>query len=121
LLNLSGNPEDAYFEDGLIEDIIVSLAGLRELLVIARASTLFYGRQQRADPREVGRALGVHCVMTGSARRSLRSVRLSVQLWETASGGSLWAHSTEVSPDKLFDVQDDIVTRIDVGNATNVR
>jgi adenylate cyclase len=121
LLNLSGNPEDAYFADGIIEDIIVSLAGLRELLVIARASTLFYGRQQRADPREVGRALGVHYVMTGSARRSPRSVRLSVQLWETASGGSLWAHSTEVSPDKLFDVQDDIVTRIVAGIAPHVR
>jgi adenylate cyclase len=121
LLNVSGNADDIYFADGIIEDIIVSLSGLRELLVIARASTLFYGRGQQADPREVGRALGVRYVMTGSVRRSAREVRLSVQLCDANTGASLWAHATAVPLGELFDVQDDIVTRIVAGIAPHVR
>jgi adenylate cyclase len=121
LMNLSRNRDDDYFADGIVEDIIVSLAGLRELLVIARASTLQYSRQQRADPREVGRALGVRYVMTGSVRRSPRMVRVSVQLWDGYSGASLWGHSSEVPPGEIFDVQDDIVMRIVAGIAPHVR
>jgi adenylate cyclase len=121
LMNLSRNRNDDYFADGIVEDIIVSLAGLRELLVIARASTLQYSRQQRADPREVGRALGVRYVMTGSVRRSSRMVRVSVQLWDGYSGASLWGHSSEVPPGEIFDVQDDIVMRIVAGIAPHVR
>jgi adenylate cyclase len=121
LTNLSRSRDDDYFADGLVEDIIVSLAGLRELLVIARASTLLYSRQQRADPREIGRALGVRYVMTGSVRRSPRMVRVSVQLWDAHSGASLWGHSSEVPPGEIFDVQDDIVMRIVAGIAPHVR
>jgi TolB-like protein/tetratricopeptide (TPR) repeat protein len=121
LLNVSGNADDIYFADGIIEDIIVSLAGLRELLVIARASTLFYGRAQPADPREVGRALGVRYVMTGSVRRSAGEVRISVQLCDANTGASLWAHATAVPLGELFAVQDDIVTRIVAGIAPHVR
>jgi adenylate cyclase len=121
LMNLSGNRDDDYFADGIVEDIIVSLAGLRELLVIARASTLLYSRQQRADPRDVGRALGVRYVMTGSVRRSPRMVRVSVQLWDAYSGASLWGHSSEVPPGEIFDVQDDIVMRVVAGIAPHVR
>lgn len=121
LTNLTGKPDDDYFAEEIIEDIIVSLAGLRELLVIARASTLVYSRHRPPDPREFGRALGVRYVLTGSVRRTPRTVSVSVQLWDAHNGASLWGHSSEVPPDEIFDVQDDIVMRIVAGIAPHVR
>ncbi len=120
LQNLGGDPADDYFADGIVEDIIVSLAGLRELMVIARASTLMY-RGRQPDPREVGRALGVRYVLMGTVRRSTRLVRVSTQLCDAAGGATLWADQTEVPPGELFDVQDRIVRRIVAGIAPHVR
>jgi len=120
LQNLGGDPADDYFSDGIVEDIIVSLAGLRELVVIARASTLMY-RGRQADPREVGRTLGVRYVLMGSVRRSPRLVRVSTQLCDVHSGRNLWVDKTEVVPGELFDVQDQIVRRIVAGIAPHVR
>jgi adenylate cyclase len=96
LKNLGGDPADNYFSDGIVEDIIVSLSGLRELLVIARGSTVTY-RDQDADVREVGRALGVRYVMTGSLRRSPRLVRVLVNLCDAQTGISLWALRLETA------------------------
>jgi adenylate cyclase len=120
LQNLSGDPTDYYFSEGIVEDIVVSLAGLRELFVISRASTVVYAQRQ-TDVRDVGRTLGVRYVMTGSVRRSARLVRVSVQLCDAHSGASLWADTSEVSPGELFDVQDRIVRRIVAGIAPHVR
>jgi adenylate cyclase len=120
LENLGGTPSDDYFCDGVVEDITLSLAGLRELMVISRGSTLAY-RGRQADPREVGRALGVRYVMTGTVRRSSQAVRVSVELCDASSGASLWAERVEFSPGELFDVQDRIVARIVSGIAPNVR
>ena len=120
LANIGGNPTDDYFCDGCVEDITLSLAGLRELMVISRGSTLAY-RGRQADPREVGRMFGVRYILSGSLRRSERSVRVSVELCDTNTGATLWGDKSEVAPGELFDVQDRIVGRIVAGIAPNVR
>ena len=120
LRNLSASPEDNYFADGIVEDIIVSLSGLRELLVIARSSSVTVGRRQ-TDPGDIGRALGVRYVMSGSVRRSTRMVRVSAQLHDVSTGASLWAENTEQPVGELFDLQDMIVRRIVAGIAPHVR
>jgi len=120
LQNLGGNPEDGYFADGIVEDIVVSLAALRELLVIARASTLIY-RGKHPDLRHVANALGVRYVLMGSVRRSQRSVRVSTELCDALTGATLWGDNSEVEPGELFDVQDKIVARIVAGIAPHVR
>jgi adenylate cyclase len=120
LQNLGPDPADDYFADGIVEDIIMSLAGLHELLVISRASTLTY-RGRQPDPREVGRALGVRYVVQGSMRRSSRLVRVSTQACDAQTGASLWGDTVEVAPGDLFDLQDLIVQRIVAGIAPNVR
>ena len=120
LQNLGGDPDDDYFADGIVEDIIVSLAGLRELMVIARASTMMY-RGRQPDPREVGRTLGIRYVLMGSVRRSTRLIRVSTQLCDAHSGANLWGDQTEVPPGELFDVQDRIVRRIVSGIAPHIR
>jgi adenylate cyclase len=120
LQNLGGNPADEYFSDGIVEDITHSLAGLRELMVISRGSTLAY-RGRPPDPREVGRGLGVRYVMTGSVRRSDRAVRVSVELCDATTGASLWGEQAEVLIGEIFDVQDRVVARIVAGIAPNVR
>jgi adenylate cyclase len=120
LQNLGDDRAEEYFSDGVVEDITLSLAGLRELMVISRGSTLaFRGRQP--DPREVGRVLGVRYVLMGTVRRSERLVRVSVELCDANTGASLWGEKAEVAPGELFDVQDRIVWRIVAGIAPNVR
>jgi adenylate cyclase len=120
LQNIGGDPADDYFCDGCVEDITLSLAGLREIVVIARGSTLAY-RGRQPDPREVARAFGVRYVLTGSLRRSAQLVRVSMELSDAVTGASLWGEKVEVAPGELFDVQDRIVGRIVAGIAPNVR
>jgi len=120
LQNLGGDPADDYFADGIVEDVIMSLAGLRELFVISRASTIKY-RGQPPDPGEVGRALGARYVVFGSVRRSERMVRVSIQACDSETGETLWGDAVEVAPGELFDLQDHIVQKIVAGMAPNVR
>jgi adenylate cyclase len=100
-----------YFGDGIVEDIITSLASLRELLVISRGSTLFY-RGREPDPREVGRALGVRYVLSGSVRRTGRTMQVTVELSDAVSGAILSGERSETSEDDIFAVQDQIVSDI---------
>jgi adenylate cyclase len=120
LQNEGGDPADDYFSDGIVEDITLSLAGLREIKVISRGSTLAY-RGRQPDPREVARALGVRYVLMGSMRRSERLVRVVVELCDANTGVSLWGEKEEVAQSELFDVQDRLVRRIVAGIAPNVR
>jgi adenylate cyclase len=120
LQDRGGDPADTYFAEGIFEDITVSLASLRELLVIARGSSLVMSRQQ-ADPHAVGRSLGVRYVMTGNVRRTTNLVRVSVQLHDVELGISLWGDTAEGAPDELFEIQDRIVARVVAGIAPRVQ
>jgi len=118
--NLGGNSSDDYFADGIVEDIIVSLASLRELLVISRNSTLAY-RGRQVDPREVGRTFGVRYVLEGSVRKASNALLVTTQLCDADTGANLWGKRREVPLDELFDVQDRIVSDVVGGIAPNVR
>lgn len=120
LQNLGGDPGETYFAEGIVEDIIVSLASLRELLVIARGSALAFNRNQ-TDLRAVGRMLGVRYILTGNVRRTPKRVRVAVQLVDAESSINLWGDVSEGSPDELFEMQDRIVARVVAGIAPHVR
>ena len=121
LENLGEDASADYFSDGVVEDVIVSLAGLRELLVISRTSTLGY-RSGKTDVREVGRTLGVTYVLSGSIRRLATAIRATVELSDAQAGvESLWAEAAEFPPSDLFDVQDRLVRRIVTRIAPHIR
>ncbi|WP_262272068.1 adenylate/guanylate cyclase domain-containing protein [Microvirga yunnanensis] len=102
-----GDPDQAYFSDGITEDIITELARFRELLVIARNSSFSF-RGKDVDVREVGRALNVDYVVEGSVRRAGDRVRITAQLINAASGAHLWAERYDRSFEDVFAIQDEI-------------
>ncbi|MEM6465178.1 MAG: BTAD domain-containing putative transcriptional regulator [Pseudomonadota bacterium] len=109
--NMSGDPEQEYFADGITEDIIAKLARLRWLFVIARNSTFVYKRQP-VDVKLVGQELGVQYVVEGSTRRVGRRVRVTAQLVETRSGNHVWAQQFDRDFGDVFDVEDEVTDRI---------
>ena len=109
--NLSGDPEQAYFADGMAEDIITALSRFKALFVIARNSSFTY--QGRAvDVRQVGRELGVRYVLEGSVRKAANRVRITGQLVDTATGAHLWADHFDGTLDDIFDLQDELTATI---------
>ena len=109
--NMSGDPEQEYFADGITEDIITMLAGWRAFPVIARNSTFTY-KGKTIDIRTVGRELGARYVLEGSVRKAGRRVRVTAQLIEADTGHHLNADRYDRDLADLFDVQDEIVTAI---------
>src|SRR5918996_2236663 len=109
--NLSGDPAQDYFSDGLTEDIITGLARNDELLVIARNSTFAY-RDNPSDVRAVGAALGAGYAVEGSARRAGDRLRVTAQLVDTGTGGHLWSESYDRRIEDVFAVQADLTARI---------
>jgi TolB-like protein/class 3 adenylate cyclase len=114
------NPEDAYFGDGMVDDIIVSLASIRGLLVIAHSSALSY-RTGEIDIRKVGQELGVRYVLSGSVRRGSNQIRISSELADVQTNSVIWADRYEGNLSELFDLQDRIATRIVWSVAPHVR
>lgn len=109
--NLSGDPEQAYFADGVVEEIITALSRSRWLFVIARNSSFTY--QGRAvDTKQVGDELGVGYLLEGSVRRAADRVRITGQLIEATTGAHLWAERFEGTLDDIFDLQDKIATSV---------
>ena len=109
--NMSGDPEQEYFSDGISEDVITDLSKIAGLMVISRNSSFTYkGRQ--VDTRAVGRDLGVRSVLEGSVRRAGNRVRITAQLIDAGSGGHLWAERYDRDLTDLFAVQDDVTRRI---------
>ncbi|MET0718189.1 MAG: winged helix-turn-helix domain-containing tetratricopeptide repeat protein [Pseudoxanthomonas sp.] len=102
--NLSGHPEQEYFADGVVEDIITALSRLRWLFVIARNSSFTY-KGRAVDVTEVGRDLGVRYVLEGSVRKSGNKVRITGQLIDATTGAHLWAERFEGAIDDLFELQ----------------
>jgi TolB-like protein len=115
--NMSGDPEQEYFVDGIAEDVLTTLSKIPELLVIARNSSFVFKGQTR-DIREIGRILGVRYVLEGSVRRAGKRVRLTAQLIDSIDGRHVWADRFEGDLDDVFELQDritqDIVTALEV-------
>ena len=109
--NLSGDPEQEYFADGMVEEIITALSRIRWLFVIARNSSFTY-KDRRVDVNQVGRELGVRYVLEGSVRKGGGRVRITAQLIEAESGAHLWADRFDGSLDDVFDLQDKVALSI---------
>ena len=109
--NMSGDPEQEYFADGMVEEIITALSRIRWLFVIARNSTFTY-KGQAIDVKRVGRDLGVRYVLEGSARKGGGRVRITAQLIEAETGVHLWADRFDGSLEDVFDLQDQIAISV---------
>ena len=109
--NMSGDPEQEYFVDGLVEDILTGLARVKSLTVIARNSSFTY-KGKAVDVRQVGRELGARYVLEGSVRKGGSRLRITAQLIEAETGAHLWADRFEGALDDVFDLQDQITERI---------
>ena len=105
--NLSGDPEQEYFADGITEDILTALARFRSLFVIARNSAFAY-KGRAVDIKQVGCDLGVRYVLEGSVRKAGKRVRITGQLIEAASGGHIWADRYDGDLEDVFALQDTI-------------
>lgn len=108
---MSNDKEQMYFADGFVEDIITELSKFRWFDVIARNSSFTY-QDKKVDVRQVSRELGVHYVMEGSVRNISDRVRINAQLIDAVSGNHIWAERFDSPLESLFDLQDDIVSRI---------
>jgi TolB-like protein len=105
--NMSGDPEQAYFADGMAEDLITALSHFRWFLVIARNSSFTY-KGHAVDVRTVGRELGARYVLEGSVRKGGNRLRINAQLIETETGNHLWAEKYDGALEDVFDLQDHI-------------
>ena len=106
-LNLSGDPDQEYFADGMVDDIITALARIKWLFVIARNSTFTY-KGRAVDVRQVGRELGVRYVLEGSVRKIGNNLRVTGQMVDASTGAHIWADRFDRSSDDIFALQDEI-------------
>src|SRR5437762_2855195 len=109
--NMSGDPDQEYFADGMVEEIITALSRIRWLFVIARNSTFTY-KGQAVDVKQVGRELGVRYVLEGSVRKGGNRVRITAQLIDAETGTHLWADRFDGSLEDVFDLQDKIAVSV---------
>ena len=109
--NMSGDPEQEYFSDGIADDIITELSRSRSLFVIARNSSFTY-KGRAVDIRQVARELGVRYVLEGSVRRSGGRVRVTAQLIDAETGNHIWAERYDRAAEDVFAVQDEITAAV---------
>jgi TolB-like protein len=109
--NMSGDPEQDYFADGMVEDIITALSRYRWLFVIARNSSFTY-KGRAVDVKEVGRELGVRFVLEGSVRKVATRVRITTQLIDATNGMHLWADHFDGALVDVFELQDEVTARV---------
>ena len=105
--NMSGDPEQECFADGMVEEIITALSRIRWLFVIARNSSFTY-KGRTVDVKRIGRELGVRYVLEGSVRKAAGRVRITAQLIDALSGTHLWADRFDGSLDDIFELQDKV-------------
>jgi TolB-like protein/class 3 adenylate cyclase len=117
--NMSGDPEQEYFADGMVEEIITALSRFKSLFVIARNSSFAY-KGRSPDIRKVGRDLGVRYVLEGSVRRAGNRLRITAQLVDAQSGAHIWAERFEGSPEDVFKLQDDVTEKVVTATAPRV-
>jgi adenylate cyclase len=109
--NMSGDPEQEYFADGMVEEIITALSRIRWLFVIARNSTFTY-KGQAIDVKRVGRELGVRYILEGSVRKGGGRVRITAQLIEAETGAHLWADRFDGSLEDVFELQEQVAISV---------
>ena len=109
--NMSGDPEQEYFADGMAEEIITALSRCSWLFVISRNSSFTY-KGRTVDVRQIGRELGVRYVLEGSVRRAGERLRITGQLTDASSGGSIWADRFEGQRSDVFELQDHITESV---------
>ena len=109
--NMSGDPEQEYFADGMVEDIITGLSRFRSLFVIARNSSFTY-KGRAVDVKQVGRELGVRYLLEGSVRKSANRIRIAGQLIDASSGTHLWADRFEGAIENVFELQDQVTASV---------
>ncbi len=109
--NMSGDPEQEYFADGMVEEIITALSRIRWLFVIARNSSFTY-KGQAVDVKQVGRELGVRYVLEGSVRKGGNRVRITAQLIDAQSDAHLWADRFDGALEDVFELQDNVAISV---------
>jgi TolB-like protein len=109
--NMSGDPGQEYFADGMVEEIITALSRFRSLFVIARNSSFAY-KGRFVDVKQVGRDLGVRYLLEGSVRRALNQVRITAQLIDALSSAHLWAERFDGTLEDVFDLEDRVAARV---------
>ena len=109
--NMSGDPEQGYFADGMVEEIITALSRIRWLFVIARNSSFTF-KGQTVDVKQVGRELGVRYVLEGSVRKASGRVRITAQLIDAQNGTHLWADRFDGSLEDVFDLQERVAVNV---------
>jgi TolB-like protein len=109
--NMSGDPEQEYFADGMVEEIITALSRIKWLFVIARNSSFTY-KGQAVDVKQVGRELGVRYVLEGSVRKAGNRVRITGQLIDTSTGAHMWADRFDGALDDVFELQDQVASGV---------
>ena len=109
--NMSGDPEQDYFTDGIVEEIITALSHFRQLFVIARNSSFTY-KGRAVDVKQVGRELGVRYVLEGSVRKAGNKVRITAQLIDATTGAHLWADRFDGGLEDIFDLQDQVTGKV---------
>jgi TolB-like protein/Flp pilus assembly protein TadD len=119
-LNMSNDPEQDYFADGIVEDIITGLSRIKWFFVIARNSSFIY-KGMPTDVKRVGRELGVRYVLEGSVRKAENRVRITAQLIEAETGNHLWAERYDRLLDDIFAVQDEITMSVIAAIEPNLR
>ena len=110
-VNLSGDPTQDYFVDGVVEDIIAALSRIRWLFVIARNSSFTY-KGRTVDEKQVGRELGVRYILEGSLRKAASRVRITGQLIDATTGMNLWSERFEGKVDDIFELQDQMTANV---------
>ena len=108
---MSGDPEQEYFADGMVEEIITALSRIRWLFVIARNSSFTY-KGRSVDVKQVGRELGVQYVLEGSVRKAGQRVRITGQLIDAITGTHLWADRFDGSLEDVFELQDKVAVSV---------
>src|SRR5499427_3910512 len=109
--NMSGDPEQEYFVDGMVEEIITALSRIRWLFVIARNSSFTY-KGKSVDVKQIGRELGIRYVLGGSVRKAGQRVRITGQLIDALNGTHLWADRFDGSPEDIFELQDKVALSV---------
>jgi adenylate cyclase len=119
-VNLSGDPEQAYFAEGVTDQIVTDLARFKALFVLSTQSTAKY-QERSADPQQLKRELGIDYLLTGSVRHDQGQIRLSTRLVDAGSGEIVWSdsYSDELTPSNVFEIQDDVSKQVSAVVAGN--